>query len=90
LQAALSNAATCTTIVYAARDISNAGILGSLLMLLEATQSGADDLNKIPNHKMWTGRRGLNFPSYGFLLTADEGECEDIIELFDSQGIAVQ
>jgi selenophosphate synthetase-related protein len=31
-----------------------------------------------------------NFPSYGFLLTADEGECEDIIELFDSQGIAVQ
>lgn len=27
------------------------------------------------------------FPSYGFLLTADQEECEDIIELFASQDI---
>lgn len=76
-------------VVYAARDISNAGILGSLLMLLEATQSGADiDLHKIPKPQNVNWQTWLQiFPSYGFLLTADEGECEEIIELFESQGI---
>lgn len=74
---------------YAARDISNAGILGSLLMLLEATGSGANIcLEQIPKpqHVDWLQWLQI-FPSYGFLLTADDDECSDIIELFSSQGI---
>ena len=76
-------------LAYAARDISNAGILGSLLMLLEATGSGANLwLDKIPKpqHTDWVKWLQI-FPSYGFLLTADSKECEDIIELFASQDI---
>jgi len=76
-------------LAYAARDISNAGILGSLLMLLEATGSGANIcLEQIPKpqHVDWLQWLQI-FPSYGFLLTADDDECSDIIELFSSQGI---
>lgn len=76
-------------LAYAARDISNAGILGSLLMLLEATGSGANIcLEQIPKpqHVDWLQWLQI-FPSYGFLLTADDDECKDIIELFASQGI---
>lgn len=76
-------------LAYAARDISNAGILGSLLMLLEATGSGANIcIEQIPKpqHVDWLQWLQI-FPSYGFLLTADDDECSDIIELFSSQGI---
>ncbi|EHU2105366.1 sll0787 family AIR synthase-like protein [Acinetobacter baumannii] len=76
-------------LAYAARDISNAGILGSLLMLLEATGSGANiDLDSIPKPDGVDWQTWLQiFPSYGFLLTADEDECQDMIELFESQDI---
>ena len=76
-------------LAHAARDISNAGILGSLLMLLEATQSGAHiNLDCIPRPQGVDWQTWLQiFPSYGFLLTADEDECQDIIELFESQDI---
>lgn len=58
-------------------------------MLLEATGSGANLwLDKIPKpqHTDWVKWLQI-FPSYGFLLTADSKECEDIIELFASQDI---
>ncbi|MDC4318800.1 AIR synthase-related protein, partial [Acinetobacter baumannii] len=76
-------------LAHAARDISNAGILGSLLMLLEATGSGANiDLDRIPKPDGVDWQTWLQiFPSYGFLLTADEDECQDMIELFESQDI---
>ncbi|MDR6184130.1 AIR synthase-related protein [Acinetobacter baylyi] len=76
-------------LAHAARDISNAGILGSLLMLLEATQSGANiNLDCIPKPQGVEWETWLQiFPSYGFLLTADEDKCQDIIELFESQDI---
>lgn len=76
-------------LAYAARDISNTGILGSILMLLEPTGSGAKiDLNKIPKPQAIEWLKWLQiFPSYGFLLTADQAECENIIELFSSQNI---
>ncbi|KMW73303.1 AIR synthase [Photorhabdus luminescens subsp. luminescens] len=77
-------------LAHAARDISNAGILGSLLMLLEATASGADiNLDAIPKPENVDWFKWLQiFPSFGFLLTANTSECEGIIELFHRQGIA--
>lgn len=76
-------------LVHAARDISNAGILGSLLMLLEATASGAHiNLDAMPKPDDVDWFKWLQiFPSFGFLLTADANECEEIIELFHRQGI---
>ncbi|MDC9589932.1 sll0787 family AIR synthase-like protein [Xenorhabdus sp. XENO-10] len=77
-------------LAHSARDISNAGILGSLLMLLEATTSGADiNLDAIPKPDDVDWFKWLQiFPSFGFLLTADVDKCEEIIRLFHSQGIA--
>ncbi|MBI6548270.1 sll0787 family AIR synthase-like protein [Xenorhabdus lircayensis] len=78
-----------TNRVHAARDISNAGILGSLLMLLEATASGAHiNLDSIPKPDDADWFKWLQiFPSFGFLLTADVDKCEEIITLFHRQGI---
>ncbi|WP_445375397.1 sll0787 family AIR synthase-like protein [Photorhabdus tasmaniensis] len=77
-------------LVHAARDISNAGILGSLLMLLEATASGAHiNLEAIPKPDDVDWFKWLQiFPSFGFLLTAEANKCEEIIGLFHRQGIA--
>ena len=76
-------------LAYAARDISNAGILGSLLMLLEASGCGADiQLDQIAKLQDVDWQHWLQiFPSYGFLLTADDEECEEIIELFAAQDL---
>ena len=76
-------------LAYAARDISNAGILGSLLMLLEASSCGADiQLDHIAKPQDVDLEHWLQiFPSYGFLLTADDEECEEIIELFAAQDL---
>ncbi|MCP9267900.1 sll0787 family AIR synthase-like protein [Xenorhabdus sp. XENO-1] len=77
-------------LVHAARDISNAGILGSLLMLLEATASGAHinlDAMPKPDDVDWSKWLQI-FPSFGFLLTANVDKCEEIIKLFHSQDIA--
>ena len=76
-------------LAVAARDISNAGILGSLLMLLEATSSGAniqlDDIPK-PTDVSWSHWLQL-FPSYGFLLTADAMHCDELTALFANQNL---
>lgn len=76
-------------LAYAARDISNSGILGSLLMLLEASGCGADiQLDQIAKPQDVDWQHWLQiFPSYGFLLTADAEECEEMIELFASQDL---
>lgn len=74
-------------LAVAARDISNAGILGSLLMLLEATGTGATlELNDIPKPTDVSWAHWLQlFPSYGFLLTADALHCDELTALFASQ-----
>lgn len=57
-----------------ARDVSMAGILGSMMMLLELSGLGAVvDLETIPQPEAATERYLdwlLGFPSYGFILTA--------------------
>lgn len=78
-------------LLLAARDISNAGLLGSLLMLLEATGSGAYiDLESLPcpadgDLERWL----LAFPSFGFLLTLDEAHWPTVHDRFANEGLAV-
>jgi uncharacterized protein len=74
----------------AAKDVSMAGLLGSLAMLLEPTGCGAAvDLDAIPRPpqvplSVWTGV----FPSYGFLLTAEPARAAACRATFLDRGLA--
>lgn len=72
----------------AARDVSMAGIVGSLAMLLEYRRLGADmDLDRLPAPAGVDLNRWLTcFPAYAFWFTTDRPEeCAD---LFRSAGLA--
>lgn len=66
----------------AGKDISNPGILGTLEMLLEASSCGATvSLESIPRNPeipwdIWL----KSYPGSGFVLTAKEENCQNIIE----------
>lgn len=74
-------------LISAAKDISNGGLLGTLLMMLELNQLGAIiDLNEIPRPEGIADiSRWLKaFQSYGFLL-AGPPECVlEVEEYFDA------
>ncbi len=74
----------------ACRDISNAGILGTLAMMMEASGTGAHvDLEGLPVPEgidlgWWLGA----YPSCGFLLAVPPGDPHRVAELFASCGVA--
>lgn len=76
-------------LLHAAKDISNAGVLGSLLMLLETTGCGATiDLNALPCPPDADFARWLQvFPSYGFLMTLDERDWANVQAAFAFEGL---
>jgi len=76
-------------LLHAAKDISNAGVLGSLLMLLETTGCGATiDLNALPCPEGADFSRWLQvFPSYGFLMTLDESDWPQVQAAFAFEGL---
>jgi selenophosphate synthetase-related protein len=72
-------------VVEAAKDVSMAGLFGSLAMLLEPTRCGASiPLEAVPvprgiDFEAWS----LCFPCYAFLVTMapqNEGRCRDAVE----------
>jgi AIR synthase-related protein len=82
----------------AAKDISQAGILGTLLMLMECSGIGASiDINAIPcpaelevdNHPDALNRWLLQtFPSYGFLLAVAPNDKAKVLASFHARGLA--
>jgi uncharacterized protein len=76
----------------AAKDVSMAGLLGSLAMLLEPTRSGATvDLEWIPTPdgvslSDWL----LAFPNYAFLLTSPPDRVEDVRRPFLDRDLSCQ
>jgi uncharacterized protein len=76
----------------AARDISMAGILGSLIMLLELSSVGAlIDMDAIPQPPAAAQRYFdwlLGFPSYGFICCARPQHVADIQNLFAQHAIS--
>lgn len=76
-------------LVRAAKDISNAGVLGSLLMLLETTGCGADiDLAQLPCPVDAELARWLQvFPSYGFLMTLNEADWPNVQAAYAFEGL---
>jgi AIR synthase-related protein len=78
--------------VHACKDVSNAGVAGTLLMLLEASGAGAVlDLDRLPRPDgADLARWLLTFPSYGFVLTAASDRAGRAIALFRERGIACE
>lgn len=74
----------------AAKDISNAGVVGTLLMLLECSGLGAViDIDAIPRPEAIEMERWLCcFPSFGFVLAVDSENSTAVIERFSQRGIA--
>ncbi|MBL4835678.1 MAG: sll0787 family AIR synthase-like protein [Pseudomonas sp.] len=79
-------------LLHAAKDVSNAGLLGTLLMLLEPTGCGAEiDLDRLPHPDDGDLLRWLQaFPSYGFLLTLDAKNWEPVQAAFAQQGLSCE
>lgn len=77
-------------LVHAGKDVSMAGIPGTLAMLCESSRCGARlDLNQIPipagvDLERWL----LSFPSYGFLLASRPSNSQTVVNAFEALGIA--
>jgi selenophosphate synthetase-related protein len=76
----------------AAKDVSMAGLLGSLAMLLEARQAGAVvDLDSIPlPDGVALERWVVSFPAYAFLLCADPDRAEMCRAPFVARGLTCE
>jgi AIR synthase-related protein len=76
----------------ACKDVSNAGLAGTLLMMLETSGVGAVlDLDRLPRPDgvdlaAWL----LTFPSYGFLLAAPAERSPAVAAAFRERGIACE
>jgi AIR synthase-related protein len=76
--------------VASGKDISMAGLCGTLLMLLETSGCGAMlDLARIPAPKGVDTLRWLTaFPSFGFVLTVETGRATEVQSRFEAVGVA--
>lgn len=76
--------------VRAGKDISNGGVVGTLAMLLQCSQRGAELwLDQIPRPDQADLTRWLvSFPSFGFLLSVDPSQIDNVKKLFDDREIA--
>ncbi len=76
----------------AAKDVSMAGLLGSLAMLLEPTRAGASvELDRLPRPDTVPLAAWLNaFPSFGFLLCAAAGREGSCRAAFCERGLACE
>lgn len=75
----------------AAKDVSNAGLLGTLLMLLECSGVGAEvDLDQVPMPADADPARWLlqTFPSYGFLLAVRPSRVDEVLARFHARDIS--
>ena len=76
-------------LVTAGKDISNPGILGTLGMLLEASDVGTRvDLDKIPRNASVDWIEWLKlYPGAGFVLTAEEDRVDECIKILGEVNI---
>jgi putative methanogenesis marker protein 2 len=76
-------------LISSGKDISNPGILGTLEMLLECSNCGADIyLDKIPKNSSMNWHDWLKvYPGSGFVFTAPEENVNEIISLLSEFSI---
>ena len=75
--------------IKAGKDISNPGILGTLEMLLETSEKGANvNLEDIPKNENMPWNDWLkSYPGSGFVFTASEDKCEFICDYLSKYSI---
>jgi hypothetical protein len=75
-----------------AKDISNPGILGTLVMLLHSSRKGAEvNLNKIPRPAGVYILDWLKiYPSYGFIMCVDKDKSVKCINIFKENGLSAE
>lgn len=78
-----------TGLSKAAKDISQAGIVGTAMMLAECSRVGISiDLDKLPKPPGVTLERWLQtFPSFGFILSVSPQNVDRVISLFTAHGV---
>lgn len=74
----------------AAKDISQAGLLGTIVMLLESSKLGATiDLSAIPKPLDVEWHQWLqSFPSFGYLLSCNDDSLAKLLSQFHKRDIA--
>ncbi len=74
----------------AAKDISNGGIIGTLLMLCHCSKVGAElDLDRLPRPDATSWLKWLtSFPSYAYLLAVKEENVSAVAKHFSKEGIS--
>jgi uncharacterized protein len=79
-------------LVTAARDISNAGILGTIAMLAENAKCGANIyLDDLPIPSSVEVEEWLEiYPGYGFILSVHPNDEEEVMQWFEKEGIAAR
>lgn len=77
-------------LAVAAKDISQAGVVGTIAMLCETSNVGASvDLGRLPTPQGVDRYRWLTtFPSFGYLFAARPDKVDALIDTFQRQGIA--
>jgi len=77
-------------LAIACKDISQAGVLGTLLMLLESSAVGAHvHLPDIPKAAGIDWVTWLTaFPSFGYLLTCNDDQKDALLQAFHERGVA--
>jgi hypothetical protein len=76
----------------AAKDVSMAGLIGSALMMLEGSKSGAEIfVDRIPAPEGVPLQKWLlTFPSYGFVISSRPGKTQYIKDRFRDAGLACE
>lgn len=76
-------------LAIAAKDISMAGLIGSLAMLFEFSDAGIElDVSQIPTPDGVPLAQWLTcFPSFGFLLACEESTVEGCLRIFHETGL---
>jgi uncharacterized protein len=76
--------------IRAGKDISNGGIIGTLAMLLQCSQAGAELwLDRVPHpYGVDLARWLISFPSFGFLFSVDPTHAANVTAAFTDRQIA--
>lgn len=76
-------------ILHASKDLSNGGIIGTILLMLEYAQKGAKiDLGAIPIPTNFDTRTWLKmYISTGFVVATPKNHVEQVISIFEEHGL---
>jgi selenophosphate synthetase-related protein len=76
-------------LAFAAKDVSNGGILGTTAIMMENSGSGAEiDLDAIPKpDSLSLAQWVLCFQSFGFILSVPAGNVDSVKAIFSERGI---